>query len=667
MGCSASHSEPPGEETQRLRETSAGAERRAKLLQAAALIEEAGMTSSSALAKTIQLLAHSSRVPADLTQWLCTTLKALQPLAPVKGGDHMSEEPSEHDLQPLKDFSPHDIKALSERATRAEEEAKRLHRVLIWTENLHQREQDELKLARSTAPNHLARFLLSSPIGTAVAMLRDLAIKDEAAAPAIEEVIQIIERHARFSVDVREELEKLEETGTKIDVGMRAFLMETMESADKKMPNWASGSFSTRDRREGGGATSALDLTSKKSTSSLFVPGLKRRALSTSTKKMFRSSPNVTRLMANAADSILRQPLPLARETLDWDCDIMVLNQQRNGKALSLLFVHLLDQHNLITLLNLNRGKLISFITCIEKFYGNNPYHSSVHGADVLLGMSLFISEFVGVLQPWQHLAALLAAACHDFDHPGTTNAHEVKVSSQRAIRHHDESVLECHHLERVFSTLMEPRYNFLCDCSREMYVDIRKLVITLILATDLSKHFDFISRIHTMGAGSLKCSLDFALQSKREPSSDEFDPSSDLSKGPAVQRRASERFSVRDREGEKLAVDIDLFLIAGIKFCDLGHSIKLWEQHEKWSLAVTKEFYLLGDWERSIDVPISPLCDREKDTNLTKSQRGFLEFVVMPFYTNVNRILPVHDRAINNLQHNFRQWEHYEMPSILR
>ena len=31
--------------------------------------------------------------------------------------------------------------------------------------------------------------------------------------------------------------------------------------------------------------------------------------------------------------------------------------------------------------------------------------------------------------------------------------------------------------------------------------------------------------------------------------------------------------------------------------------------------------------------VPISPLCDREKDQNIAKSQIGFFKFVCIPFY----------------------------------
>ena len=48
--------------------------------------------------------------------------------------------------------------------------------------------------------------------------------------------------------------------------------------------------------------------------------------------------------------------------------------------------------------------------------------------------------------------------------------------------------------------------------------------------------------------------------------------------------------------------------LTAMIKMCDLGHAFKPWAQHERWSNAVTEEFFALGDRERESCVLVSPL-----------------------------------------------------------
>lgn len=54
----------------------------------------------------------------------------------------------------------------------------------------------------------------------------------------------------------------------------------------------------------------------------------------------------------------------------------------------------------------------------------------------------------------YELLAAFLGAMCHDFKHPGATNAHEIKIMSPLAIVYSDVSPLENHHLASSFALL---------------------------------------------------------------------------------------------------------------------------------------------------------------------------------------------------------------------
>ena len=67
----------------------------------------------------------------------------------------------------------------------------------------------------------------------------------------------------------------------------------------------------------------------------------------------------------------------------------------------------------------------------------------------------------------------------------------------------------------------------------------------------------------------------------------------------------------------------------------------------------MTNEFYKLGDVERTLGMPISPLCDRRKDTDVAKNQLGFLRFVCRPFYAAVAMELPSHSKALERLDAN--------------
>ena len=75
---------------------------------------------------------------------------------------------------------------------------------------------------------------------------------------------------------------------------------------------------------------------------------------------------------------------------------------------------------------------------------------------------------------------------------------------------------------------------------------------------------------------------------------------------------------------------------------------------------ARVRRFWALGDKERALGVPISPLCDREKDAGigLVKNQIGFFNFVCLPYYTALARALPASRPVVlANCQANFEAW----------
>jgi hypothetical protein len=51
-------------------------------------------------------------------------------------------------------------------------------------------------------------------------------------------------------------------------------------------------------------------------------------------------------------------------------------------------------------------------------------------------------------------LACLLAAAAHDYGHPGVGNGFLITTSHPLALRYNDQSVLEHHHLAETFRLL---------------------------------------------------------------------------------------------------------------------------------------------------------------------------------------------------------------------
>jgi len=104
--------------------------------------------------------------------------------------------------------------------------------------------------------------------------------------------------------------------------------------------------------------------------------------------------------------------------------------------------------------------------------------------------------------------------------------------------------------------------------------------------------------------------------------------------------------------------VDVKLLLTSAIKFADIGHVWKPFHVHEKWTMMATNEFWALGDRERELSCGISPLCDRESDVNIAKSQEGFFKFVCNPFYELVEDLVDSHGgEPFETIRSNYRTW----------
>ena len=87
-------------------------------------------------------------------------------------------------------------------------------------------------------------------------------------------------------------------------------------------------------------------------------------------------------------------------------------------------------------------------------------------------------------------MAMLFAAAIHDAEHTGTTNAFHVAIQSGLAKLYNDKSVLENHHLQVAYTLLKRADCNILQKLDQEEWEYFRHLVVEMVLATDMAEHF---------------------------------------------------------------------------------------------------------------------------------------------------------------------------------
>ena len=275
-------------------------------------------------------------------------------------------------------------------------------------------------------------------------------------------------------------------------------------------------------------------------------------------------------------------------------------------------FKYNISDHNRIHAADVLHG--CYYLTChpVKAFLGRpSSPELPFPGLDVA---PLPISESMSELEL---MALFTAAAMHDFDHPGRTNAFLVASEDKKAILYNDRSVLENHHAAESWRLLCQRENNFIEGLDSAETKRFRYLVLEYILATDLKQHFDIIMQFN--------------------------DKISDMD---------------LSNEADRVLVSQTL-----IKFADINSPAKPYGLHRQWTERICQEFYEQGDEEKRRKMPVSPYMDRN-EPDVAKLQDSFIAHIVNPLAVALNEagLLPVlpgleESELIINLKHNHQKW----------
>ncbi|XP_037503987.1 dual specificity calcium/calmodulin-dependent 3',5'-cyclic nucleotide phosphodiesterase 1A isoform X4 [Rhipicephalus sanguineus] len=314
-------------------------------------------------------------------------------------------------------------------------------------------------------------------------------------------------------------------------------------------------------------------------------------------KPRFRSVANAIRagIMVEkiyrrlSSSTLLQIPNHLAallKSVDDWCFDVFNVNEVANGQILRYLTYELFGRYGIVHKFKISSAALENFITAVEQGYCKykNPYHNNLHAADVTqtVHYMLYSAGIGNWLTELEAFATLFAAIIHDYEHTGTTNNFHVMSRSETALIYNDRSVLENHHISAAFRLLTDDDQNILSSLSKEEYKEFRLLVIEMVLATDMTSHFQQVKTMKTALSHH-----DFSLDKAKA-----------------------------------------LSLI--LHCCDISHPSKEWRLHHRWTYLLMEEFFQQGDKEHELGLPYSPLCDRNT-TLIAESQIGFIDFILNP------------------------------------
>ena len=137
----------------------------------------------------------------------------------------------------------------------------------------------------------------------------------------------------------------------------------------------------------------------------------------------------------------------------------------------------------------------MKFISKIQSGYRDITYHNKTHAADLTQTCYSFLTQGnmmeIAAIDDMQLAAIIIGGSIHDYDHPGFNNVYLIETNDELAFKYNDVSVLENHHLACSFAILKEEPFDIFKNFSDLDFKAMRKLLIQLVLSTDMAKHFN--------------------------------------------------------------------------------------------------------------------------------------------------------------------------------
>jgi hypothetical protein len=234
------------------------------------------------------------------------------------------------------------------------------------------------------------------------------------------------------------------------------------------------------------------------------------------------------------------------------------------------------------------------------------------------------------VITPFEALTLLITAIGHDVGHPGVNNGFLSKLNAPLAQLYNDRSVLESFHCAAYSQILRRHWQAAFDDCQ------MRSLMISTILATDMALHFDYMKQ---MGD---------------------------------AQEKLHENNTVDGWDGRALEAHRVLICALLIKCADISNVVSLlwwWRslhsvtysvqarKHDtaiKWMYILSDEFSRQASMEDELKIPTSLMVRPTRDmVTLGKSQLGFMNLFALPLFQGVADLLPPMQYCVDALESN--------------
>ncbi|XP_060237952.1 cAMP-specific 3',5'-cyclic phosphodiesterase 4C isoform X10 [Meriones unguiculatus] len=320
----------------------------------------------------------------------------------------------------------------------------------------------------------------------------------------------------------------------------------------------------------------------------------------------------------------------LAKELEDtnkWGLDVFKVAELSGNRPLTAIIFSVLQERHLLETFRIPADTLLRFLLTLEGHYhADVAYHNSLHAADVAQSAHVLLATpaLQAVFTDLEVLAALFACAIHDVDHPGVSNQFLINTHSELALMYNDMSVLENHHLAVGFKLLQAENCDIFRNLSAKQRLSLRRMVIDMVLATDMSKHMSLLADLKTMVETKKVTSLGVLLL---------------------------------DNYSDRIQV-----LQSLVHCADLSNPAKPLPLYRRWTERIMAELFRQGDRERAAGLDVSPMCDKHT-ASVEKSQVGFIDYIAHPLWeTWADLVHPDAQELLYTLEDN-REWYQRRVP----
>uniref|UniRef100_A0A7N6AUR2 Phosphodiesterase n=1 Tax=Anabas testudineus TaxID=64144 RepID=A0A7N6AUR2_ANATE len=300
-----------------------------------------------------------------------------------------------------------------------------------------------------------------------------------------------------------------------------------------------------------------------------------------------------------------------------WDFDIFNLEAATMKRPLTYLGLKIFSRFGVCEFLNCPEATLRSWLQVIEaNYHSSNSYHNSTHAADVLHATAYFLCKerVKQSLDPIDEVAALIAATVHDVDHPGRTNSFLCNAGSELAILYNDTAVLESHHAALAFQiTTRDDKCNIFKNIERNEYRTLRQAIIDMVLATEMTKHFEHVNKF---------------VNSINKP------------------------LAALEENGNRILVKRML-----IKCADISNPCRPQELCIEWAGRISEEYFAQTDEEKRQGLPVvMPVFDRNT-CSIPKSQISFIDYFITDMFDAWDAFADL-PNLMQHLDNNFKYWK---------